>query len=118
MEEYSSESDEETPVCESTSVPEQRGHAFPAATVAVLRAYHQKGMVGTGRDHSSMIGEAAHETGLEEVKVDNGLTKHTWMGSKTQASVRIKEPRPHQYYQTRDFPNIISKLGTGHSLLA
>ena len=56
---------------EGTSVPEQRGRAFSAATVAVLRAYHQKVMVGTGRDHSSSISEAAGETGLgeEQVKV-------------------------------------------------
>jgi len=103
------------PLCQSSV-----GMLFLAATVAVLRAYHQKGMVGTGRDHSSMIGEAARETGLgeEQVKVDNVLKKHTWMGLKTQASVRIKEPRLHQYYRTRDFPNIISKLGTGNPLLA
>ena len=54
-EEYPSERDEETPVREGTSVPERRRHAFPAEIVAVLRAYHQKGMVGTGRDYSTSI---------------------------------------------------------------
>ena len=60
------ESDAETPVREGTSVPERHRHAFPAEIVAVLRAYHQKGMVGTGRDYSSIIAEAARETGLRE----------------------------------------------------
>ena len=44
--EYSSASDEETPVREGTSVPERRRHACLAEIVAVLRAYHQKGMDG------------------------------------------------------------------------
>ena len=68
-EEYPSEGDEETPVREGTSVPERRRHAFPSEIVAVLRAYHQKGMVGTGRDYSSIIAEAARETGLREEQV-------------------------------------------------
>ena len=61
-------SDEDT-----AAVSEARGRAFSASTVALLRAFHQKGMVGTGRDHSSVISEAAHETSLTEdqVKVSN-----------------------------------------------
>ena len=61
-------SDEDT-----AAVSEPRGRAFSASTVALLRAFHQKGMVGTGRDHSSVISEAAHETSLTEdqVKVFN-----------------------------------------------
>ena len=61
-------SDEDT-----AAISEARGRAFSASTVALLRAFHQKGMVGTGRDHSSVISEAAHETSLTEdqVKVSN-----------------------------------------------
>ena len=61
-------SDEDT-----AAVSEARGRAFYASTVALLRAFHQKGMVGTGRDHSSLISEAAHETNLtdDQVKVCN-----------------------------------------------
>ena len=103
--EYSSESDEETPICEYLCA-RAAWACFSCCDCCSSKAYHQKGMVGTGSDHSSMIGEAARETGLgeEQVKVDNVLKKHTWMGLKTQASVRIKEPRLHQYYRTRDFP--------------
>ena len=53
--------DEEISVCEGTSVPEQRRHAFSAATVAVLRPYHLKGLVGTGIDHRSTIRRGASE---------------------------------------------------------
>ena len=61
-------SDEDT-----TAVSESRGRASSASTVALLKAFHQKGMVRTGQDHSSVISEAAHETSLTEdqVKVSN-----------------------------------------------
>ena len=48
-----------------------RVRPFSDATVAALRAYHKKGMVGIGRNYSSVIEVAASETGLsvEQVKV-------------------------------------------------
>ena len=56
------------PTSSSSSV-QRRGHAFSPETVAVLRAYHLKGMVGTGKTHSGEIGEAARETKLQEEQV-------------------------------------------------
>ena len=48
-----------------------RVRPFSDATVAALRAYHKKGMVGIGRNYSGVIEMAASETGLsvEQVKV-------------------------------------------------
>ena len=64
---------------DTAAVSEARGRAFSASTVAVLRLSFPsegngaRGMVGTGRDHSSLISEAAHETNLtdDQVKVCN-----------------------------------------------
>lgn len=48
--------------------------SFSKATVAILRSYHRKGMVGTGNLYSCTIAASAAETGLteEQVKVCNG----------------------------------------------
>ena len=56
---------------EGISVPKESGHTFSAATVVALRAYHQKGMAGTGKAQTSMISEVDSKAGLsvEQVKV-------------------------------------------------
>ena len=48
--------------------PTRRGQPFPPATVAALRAYHIRGMVGVGK-YEGMIDEAAKETNLSEDQI-------------------------------------------------
>ena len=53
----------------------KRGRAFSASTVALLRAFHRKEMVGTVRDHSSVISKAAHETSHMQLRIRRDQVK-------------------------------------------
>ena len=43
-------------------------YAFSSAVIAILRGYHKKGMVGTGRDYHDSTNVAANEVGLNMSK--------------------------------------------------
>ena len=62
------ETSEDEMVVESRKTSTRRGQPFPPATVAALRAYHIRGMVGVGK-YEGMIDEAAKETNLSEDQI-------------------------------------------------
>ena len=63
------ESSEDEMVVESRKTSTRRGQPFPPATVAALRAYHTRGMVGVGKKYEAMIDEASKETNLSEDQI-------------------------------------------------